>query len=389
MRAIVDHITDVLLVPGNGLFDLLVVDYTKCLTALLQYPPHLEHLGNSEWERILDFCLKCISVEGYDNPPSRSSNDHRSTLDDYLNAGDRSSTPSRMTPALPVRERSSGSKSAVAEAVTCIQLLTTCPNAPIQDSSERLLRGLAKFLQGYPMPGATHQAAIKSINSITMRILFDQSEISRLFLFDLIPTVQHLWTTKLMGLKDELLVTLMLCMVILTDSARREPSESLLRTIDDLTNTLYSEYSKRPEKETLQVDEVIFSQKNSDSQQAFSIWPRLESTRSEHNWTVVWVIANLMKLSEQMIGRLSSPRAAGETSAKRPRQMSVIEDVYRDSTLSSGIRRICALHLIPFLSDMHTSAESKASLLQRLTPNILDDNGLVSSWTMIAIARWV
>ncbi|KAL4891289.1 hypothetical protein BDV59DRAFT_182996 [Aspergillus ambiguus] len=384
VRAIIDHITDLLVDPNHSIFDVLCVDYTKCLTSLLHHPPHREHLGPSEWTKALEFCLKSIAPQDDENTSLGSSNDQRSTLDGYL-VSDRGSNPARMTPALPVRERSKGNKSAVGEAMTCIQLLTMSPNAPVHDTFDKILLRLAKFLRPYNIPGTAHQAAIRSVNSVVMRVIFDQTGFVRTFLLNLIPTIQHLWTTKLVSLKDELLVTLMLCMVILTDAVRREPSESLATAIENLTDALSAEYKRRPDKEILQIDELTFYQPTLDSGEKFAIWPRLESPRSEHNWTVVWVISNLVRLSDDITTCLSLSRGRSDESAKRPRQKSFIEDVYRDSVLASGTRRLCALQMIPFISD-HTSVESRTSLIQRLTPNILDDNGMISSWTMIAMA---
>lgn len=388
VRAIIDHVTDFLMVPSDGLLDVLCVDYTKCLTSILHYPPHLEHLGTSEWKKILDSCLKIINVQNDEESSLLSSSERRSTLDGYL-ASDRGSTPSRMTPTLPVRERSKGNQSAIGEAVTCIQLLTTSSNAPIQDHFDKVLRSLAKFLRPYHIPGATHQAAIRSINSVVMKVMFDQTEFIRMFLLDLIPTIQNLWTTKLAGLKDGLLVTLMLCLIILTDTVKREPSESLASIIESLTDVIFSEYTKRPDKEILQIDEVTFYQTTSDHGERFSVWPRPESPKSEHNWTTIWIISNFMKLSEEIAACLAPPRVVGEESTKKPRPKSLIEDVHRDSVLASGTRKLCALQMIPFVSGQNVSVESKTSLLHRLIPNILDDNGMVSSWTMIAIARSV
>ncbi|KAG2416391.1 hypothetical protein HFD88_007606 [Aspergillus terreus] len=364
VRAIIDHVTDFLMVPSDGLLDVLCVDYTKCLTSILHYPPHLEHLGTSEWKKILDSCLKIINVQNDEESSLLSSSERRSTLDGYL-ASDRGSTPSRMTPALPVRERSKGNQSAIGEAVTCIQLLTTSSNAPIQDHFDKVLRSLAKFLRPYHIPGATHQAAIRSINSVVMKVMFDQTEFIRMFLLDLIPTIQNLWTTKLAGLKDGLLVTLMLCLIILTDTVKREPSESLASILESLTDVIFSEYAKRPDKEILQIDEVTFYQTTSDHGERFSVWPRPESPKSEHSWTTIWIISNLMKLSEEIAARLAPPRVV---------------------VLASGTRKLCALQMIPFVSGQNVSVESKTSLLHRLIPNILDGNGMVSSWTMIAIA---
>ncbi|KAF5864789.1 Serine/threonine-protein kinase tel1 [Aspergillus alliaceus] len=385
VRAVVDHITETLQDPGSSLFELLGVDYTKCLTALLNYPPHVEHLGASEWEKVMEFCLNILKTQEHEDSRSHTGSDPRSTLDDFL-APRGTPTPSRSTPSLTFREKTKGDQSAISEAIICIQLLTASVNAPIQEPAARILHGLVNFVKLSPIAGSGHQTAFNSINSVATRVLFDQSELVQSILLDLIPVICHLWATKLVGLKDELLVTIIVCVVLLRATARREPSGLLNRSIEDLLDALYTEYIKRPEKDILQIDELVYHQKTPAATDRFLIWPRLDCGRSEHNWTVIWAIANLVELSEETAAPLSPPRIARETLNKRQRLTSMVDEIHRDCAASSGAKRICALQLIPLLPRHHASDDSKSSLLQRLIPNILDDNSILASWTMIAIA---
>ncbi|KAK1140739.1 Serine/threonine-protein kinase tel1 [Aspergillus melleus] len=292
VRAITDHITDTLLTPRHDLFDLLGVDYTKCLSTLLNYPPHVEHLGASEWEKLVSFCLRSISLPEDEESEQSFSNSRRSTLDDFRTGGSRGKTPSRATSALAVREKPRGDQSAIIEALNCIQVLTASPSAPIQDSAERILEGLAKFLKSPASIGSGHLAAISSLNSVTMRVLFDQSSLVRVSMLDLIPTIRYLWATKLTSLKDELLVTIMLCMVIIIDTARKEPSELLAQLIDNLVDTLYFEYTRRPEKDSLQIDELTFYQKASSQEQNIAGSPDVGPTSLHDAWQRVWDLAS-------------------------------------------------------------------------------------------------
>ncbi|KAE8377319.1 Serine/threonine-protein kinase tel1 [Aspergillus bertholletiae] len=368
VRAVVDHIIETLQDPEGSLFEILGVDYTKCLTALLNYPPHVEHLGGSEWERLMDFCLKILKTQDHEDGRSHIGSESRSTLDDFLGAGG-TPTPSRSTPTLTVREKHKGDQSAISEAIVCIQLLTASVNAPVQEPAAKILHGLVSYVKSSHNSGSGHQTAFNSINLVIMRVLSDQSELVQSVLLDLIPVICHLWATKLIGLKDELLVTIMICTILLASATRQEPSELLNRSIADLLDALYTEYIKRPEKDILQIDELVFHQKTSAAVAKILIWPRLESGRSEHNWTVIWAIANLVDLSEEIAARLS-----------------LRHEIHHDCASSSGARRVCALQLIPLLPRHHASDDSKSSLLLRLIPNILDDNGVLASWTMITIA---
>lgn len=387
VRAIVDHITDTLLGRGSdSLFELLSVDYAKCLVTLLRHPPHLEHLALSEWEKVMDFCLKSISAHT-DQEGLTIRERHSSFLDGYLSAGGRASTPARSTPMPTASEKPKGDTSAATEAVVCIQLLVGSPSAPIQEAAERVLHGLTKFVGSSMIAGSGHQAAFASVNTVVMKILFDQSELARSSLLDIVPAIKRFWATKFLGLKDEMLVTVMLCAVILIDATRRDPSELIARVIEELLETLYTEYTKRSEKEILQLDELMFHHSGSEQQQEYSAWPRFEGARSEPNWTTLWIIAKFLELAEELRDQSLLYPTSGEAATKRQRLASHIEDIFRDSTVSSGMRRLYALQLIPFLPKSYATAESKLSLLERLLPHIMDDNATTASWTMVAIAR--
>ncbi|KKK13811.1 hypothetical protein ARAM_005379 [Aspergillus rambellii] len=386
IRAIIDHITDTLINPNDHLFEILSVDYTKCLSTILRHPPHVEHLGVEEWEKVMSFCLRIINISHDDDSQQSPYSSRWSTVDDSLGPSGTPFTLSRATPTLAFREKAKGLTSAVGEALLCIKALSEVPNAPFKENAANILRSLTQMVGSSAIAGGGHQAAFNSINTILMRIFFDNSDLARATLLDLIPIIRQHWHTKLIGLRDELLVTATLCVLALTDASRRDPSVPLARAVDELVDALHSEYIKRPEKDTLQVDELVFDSTSPTNPERFHLWPRLETARSEHNWTVIWVIARLLELSEELTVRLSPPPTQPESQNKKQRLTSKIEDVFRDSIGSSGIRRVCALQLIPFLPKHFGGNESKISLLERLIPNILDDNSAISSWTMIAIA---
>lgn len=392
IRALVDHITETLPVPEEGLWEPLSVDYTKCLVTLLHHPRHIEHMNTGEWEKLMNFCLRSLGIfEDEDSQLSR--NGSRPTLDDFLgvsgqSTSSRASKVSKPTSSLAIREKHAGGRNVVGEIIRCIQQLVASPSTPVQSNAERILYALMEVVTSSQGAGNGHQAAFNSINTVVTKVLFDQSDLVREYLLDLVPVIRRLWNTKLTGLKDELLGTIMLCTIIFTDAARRDPSEVLSQLIGGLVDTLYSEYTKRPEKEILQIDELVFYSKTLLHAERAIIGPRLGNARSEHNWTLIWVISCLLELQEDIIVRLSTSQAVHEMSTKKQRLSSATGDILRESFSSSGTRKICALQLTPFLLKSHIDKETKALLLERLIPDILDDNGAVSSWTMIVISRF-
>lgn len=393
IRAIVDHITETLPVPGEGLWEPLSVDYTKCLVALLHYAPHTEHLSITEWEKLMKFCLRSLGIPEEEDSQLSSRNGGRSTLDGYLGSASRptasrASRESRPTSSLAIRERNNGGKSVAGEVIMCIKQLVASPNAPIQANAEKILDGLTVFVASSPGTGNGHQEAFNSINIVATKVIFDQSDLVREFLLDLVPVIRRLWNTKLMGLRDELLGTTMLCTVILADAAQRNPSELLSQLIEGIADTLCLEYTKRPEKELLQIEELVFYSKTLSSQtDRMIIGPKLGNTKSEHNWTLIWAISCLLQLQEHITTRLSTSQALHEMSIKKQRLNSATGDIIRDSFSNYGTRKVCALQITTFLNNK-MDIDTKSMLLERLISDILDDNSAVASWTMILISRF-
>ncbi|KAI2682433.1 hypothetical protein DTO027I6_1059 [Penicillium roqueforti] len=382
VRAIVDHITETLPVPGEGLWEPLSLDYTKCLASLLRYRPHAEHLDGEDWKALMSFCLASISPRENEESQLSIRSGYRFVPEDQ-DASDSRSTPSRMTvaPVSVSRERHSGNRNVIEEVVICIQLLTTSTNPPLHTTAQSILHGLSEFVES-SVAGNTHQLAFNSINAVVTKVMFDQSELVRLVLSGLVPVIRRLWATKVQILKEELLATLMLSMIVFVDTARKDPSESLAHDIEGLASTLHSEYVRRAEKEIMQIDETtLYHNEACRTRPVYG--PCFGTARSEHNWTVLWLIAELLKLSECIHTRVKSG-SAREASSKRQRFSSEIQDVFRDSVSATGTKRICALQLIPFL-ESEVDIETKEPFFKQLVLNISGGNGAVSSWTMVAL----
>lgn len=387
IRAIIHHVTDTIPVPGEGLWEPLSLGYIKSLASLLRYRPHVEHLEEDDWEALIGFCLASIgSQDTEESQPSIRST--RSVYDDY-DASDSRSTPSRATPAPATRDRHSGNRNSIEEVMLCIQYLTTAPSVFLQTMAENILHRLVEFVESplISVAGNAHQLAFSSINAVVTKVLFDQSELVCSSLLSLVPVIRRLWaTTKSQALRDELLVTLRLSVVMLVDAAKKKPTEALAFEIEQLAGMLHAEYVKHSAKEVLQIDEIVFF-RNETACQMPTYGPRLGAARSEYNWTVVWMIAELLKLSEDISDRVKTTESR-QGSVKKQRLKSEIQDIFRDSVSAAGTRRTCALQLIPFL-ESEIDIETKGTFLKQLALSISDENGTLSSWTMIALTRYV
>lgn len=392
----VDHITQTLALPGEGLWEHLSNDYLKALKSLLEHPPHVEHLVR-EWTHLVNFCLR--GMRPSENEGSQLTIRSNTRLrSESAGANDERSTPVRATPSLSHGRPSvdtSSSTGIVDLLLVCLKLLTASPNAPIHNQAESVLSTVADYLTSSSISASTSQlSAFGTFNAVLARTATDDIELTQSAITNIIPTIRRLWITKSVHLRDEMLVTLMLAKTSLARFGQRPPSDFVVETLESLLEVIHDDYLKCIERgkegDSLQTDDLVFSPDGGVKPMGIpSIAPRLGYSRAEENWTTVSIIASLSLLLDR-ISISSSTLADDSVPNKRPRLLSRSEDALRDASSSSGASRICALQLIPFLLNEHEfSPDSLASSLGHLIPFILDDNHVMASWTMIAIARSV
>lgn len=385
VHAIIDHIVQTLTQPGDGLWDLLAIDYIKGLRLLFEYPAHVEHLAESDWVDAITFCLSCLSSNGEEATQLSIRTSHRSLSEAVADDEGSRRTPSRTTSARNVPSFNSQVNRSIAdEAVVCIQLLTATSAAPLQERVRKLMSELLIYLAS-AMPANASQA-LKAINNLLDRVICDQCALVKDFLPDIIPVIRRLWSTKSPAVKDEVLVTMIFCMDLLRSSPQSLFTQASLQPLEDLLETLENEYTKRPEKEQIQIDDLVFYQNDISPQHLYLFGPRLGSSRSEHNWTLIWTISSLIGILDKASDHVSNSTENELAPNKRPRLSSRTDDVSRECVTSAGTRKGYCLQLLSFLG-VRMSVEDKASLLSRLAASIVDDNPSTSNWTLLAISK--
>ncbi|EGE85810.2 phosphotidylinositol kinase Tel1 [Blastomyces dermatitidis ATCC 18188] len=388
VTALLYHVADAIQNLGDALWEPLSGDYIKVIKTILQYPPHLEHLSKDVWCHVVDFCFQAIgviepnqgtqlSIRNRTRPPSES-------------PGGPGSRASSMEPGALRRNKSSGSETSTNsdELETCIQLLCSYPSSPIIDNAKKLIDGLLDYLESQNSVSRTPYAAFSAFNSVLAKSITDDTALVRDALLDIIPIIKRFWRTKSGILKDEMLVTLMLGRPIFLQYSLSSPPDSFVESLQGLTEQLYQEYLRQPEKDLMQVDDLVFTFSPTPRPMGIRIMaPRLGVPKSEQNWTTLQTIASFSTLLDNMYLTLDNEPQATERPKKKQHLLSRRSDIVREASTSTGVTRICALQLLPFIfSDREPATEELLTTLEQLTVNILDENGSTASWTMIAIA---
>lgn len=195
-------------------------------------------------------------------------------------------------------------------------------------------------------------------------------------------------------IRDEVLKTMYAIHLFLDNLTRESAEDPPIRELEDLLDVLWSEYSKREDRGRLLVDDLTFTGSALPTDHArtgvFSLRPYNQA--AEQNWALMEIMAILEALYSRNSKRANLHRdgEAEEQPRKRRRTVDDTRGVMKNITsLDPGVR-LTALQLLPFIfQHKQFSTEEVAETLDVLSGLISDKQPLVSSWAMLACARYV
>lgn len=390
LLAVVRHVTGTLPTPGQGLWEPLSGDYLKTLRTLLHYPSHLEHLNTEAWTLLVDFCLRGIGVEDVrHNTQLPIRNGHHLATDSGDQSRSRSISvePSSYEQSRASRTQSTGN---LEDLEICLQLLSSSTSAPIPDEADRLLGGLTEYLLTLNVISSSPHFAFSAFNLVLEKVMKNNLSVVQTAITEIVPTIKRFWGTKSTSLREEMLVTLMTGMDIIRKISVSSPPRSFVESLQVLLDRIYNEYTKLSDRELLQIDDLCLSyQFNTTFMGLHTLGPRVGVARSEQNWMMLWVISSLSRILDNTYASLETDEMEDNEPRKKQHLFSRAREFLRDAGSATGLAKICALQLVPFLLfEYEPELEFVFPLLDHLKVNILDENVSVATWSMIAISRY-
>lgn len=399
VKALVDHITQTLPTVNEGYCEPLCLDYLKSLRTVLEYQPHVEHLPKEEWHDLTDFCNEGIVLtQGSVGNDSATSHSTQFVLSGTGGSSVQltASTGSRRENG--AQDSANGrTKSNVEELVFCLCQLTSPPNAPILEKAQSIMTTLMNLLQSSANAARSHQAAFATMNRVLTTITTNDISLTREIVEAILPLIRRFWPTKSIALKDEMLITLILLRCYVTAVLESKDAESFRAELEGLLQSMQSEYSKRAERDQLQLDELRFLSRSGAQHKPVPLSVagmhlRMGMTKSEQSWAIPQTLGFLLSA----VGISPTTRMKHDTNddveegrRKRRRTVQPLDDLLRQTKNSHLTGRLCALQTIPFLLDqMNATNDELNHILDYLLGCISDENGTIASWAMVGIARY-
>ncbi|KAI5807112.1 hypothetical protein EDC01DRAFT_638230 [Geopyxis carbonaria] len=399
IKAVYSHIIDVLPMGNLGLCKPISLDYIKALRACLEYPTHTEHLQTADWDLLVKFCclhlgtLLGLLETDEDDEDGQSHQDGRALLreDSMISMISKRSTGNSQSASRLGHDSE--------ELFGCLRCLVSAPNAPILNNAEMICDILLKFLDSQPSATRAHQPVFSSLNFVLVSIVVNNIELTNR-ISDMIPQIIiRLWDTKSPGLKEEMMISLIYCQPYIRNKIHesREKSLPLRRNIEDLLETLCNEYITRPDRELLQMDDIVFPPPlrppnvltDSLSLRSMALRKSLGDFRNEQTWATPGLIASMVEMLDKpgdAINQSQAPVGHNEIVVKRQRLYTNFDEMMRYVRSSNTPRKLLALQVLPFLCDIGgVNEEEYANTIQTLYDACSDDNPSVLSWALLSI----
>lgn len=365
----------------------IAMDCARCLSTVLSYEPHVEHLGEAEWRPVARFCLDRVSAavpqDLAGNSPSaknRSSANRSSVHSSHATIG---------TENMP--------KQAVDEFISCLRYLTGPPSAPVMKESESILFTMLQYLDSAQSVGPPQISALTAVNNVLSQIRAENIQLTISFTQSCLHTARTLWNSKLVAIKNEVLIMLVLLHPHVRHVHKTGGGPTFVTDLEALVDGLKVEYARRDVKDQLRMDELRLAPTPETSCeglscQLFSLRDgtaiTTNSPNGEHNWTLLHLLICFSTLdTDDEKTRDESPDSGQSGARKRVKLAHWSDELLRSLHDPHVSTKVTSLQLICFAAQSLAINEGILErIVERLNSMSNDDNGSIASWALLSLA---
>jgi ataxia telangiectasia mutated family protein len=406
LEAVIDHLTQTLPMADGGFCAPLAPHYLKALSAILECQNNVEHLKCATWLNVVDFCLQSIDkyLEDHDAEPSGSLSRSFSGLGTSRVSGPMAKSAAGNRNAQG--QQSSLTKENSEELLRNLLFLVSATNAPLQERYQEVADTAIRFLQ---FQGSTVSQAqllgfsiVNAVLGFTRRdrVSFSKSTAQAI----VSPIIRFLQGKALLkdemwnSVRDEISILLFTVHLHLESSCKDEDATELLPMLEDLSGVLRTEYSRRSEREQIQLHDLKMTDFGAEESDTipFRLYPfqlRPHSIKAERDWAnlqFIGVVERLVNLGSKKENALpTNPDDESDRHPNKRQKTNPVSDRIIDPLKSEDEKtRMAGLQILPFvLEDCQIMSSSLTDLLIQLLHCASDKRGNIASWALLAVAR--
>lgn len=414
VRAVIDHIMDTLPDRHDEFFEPLAPDYMQTLVVLFGSPVYVESLAfqafqipkenkpnTNGWIVCMDFFIRriCHLLDNADDTSSPG-------LVSRDSPGPRTARHSSVAPSSArsglLYRHGSGQvqRNDLLAPLECLLSLVSASNAPCKMRHQEVSDVVLRILRLRLKLDRLHRIAFAILNRILLQTAGEDVVLGLAQTRELVPLLSHWWQPRaldndelLFAVRDEILKTMHAIHLYLDSPLQDGSPVALLSQVEDLLeNVIWGEYSQRNQRSRLRLDDLTFSSMAASTEhfstRIFAIRPF--SQDAERRWALIEVMSRLEYIVLRRTRNNSQRPTTEEEQPRKKQRIAGGSNRLHQKLLSFDVAiKLTAIQLIPFfLSISSTEEEELLSVVEDLMPMIGDKQGLLSSWAMIACARY-
>ena len=404
VKALIEHITQTLPTADASYCAPLCKDYLKALTSLLGFKAHPEHFLGDEWHDVVDFCLE--TARDLRRSTSTTDLDFSNGTRSFHGSASLRGTQGRTgTPGAngDLSRMSSLNASQLAlfpqlrdnqlEIATCLQHLTSVPNAPIFDRAKTIFTVIANLLDSYPKVGSIQQILFECINSILSRVVANDIDLALQIVERALHLFRNFWDVKDNTLKESLLVLLSYSEILLPRIITEDTAGNRKAELSAIVESLRDDYIARRQRDQLQLDDLLLVDITEPALARLplsnkTIQLRNGALKAEHPWCLISLSAAIIVALENNVVTQENLDSSESHNLppKRQRMTHPLDDIFASTKASLSSEKLYALQILVFAFDLVNLDESSLlGFLESLLLNVSDDDGSIVIWTIFAI----
>lgn len=281
----------------------------------------------------------------------------------------------------------------------CLYLLVVPPNAPLEHKSRDIATTILRALQlRHSGLSQITYLAFASLNVLLANIQADDLAQTRTLAREIVPLITHWWQGRavskdemLNSVRDEMLKTMFFIHLHLERIVLDNIYPSIEGDLEDLSEALWLEYTRRNERDQLQLDDITFLvaalPEDYFSLSTFGLRPH--NQEGERKWALIQNLAFLERILSVVKSHASSGTTDQEEQPRKKRRTVVSTNRLLEKLKSADptVQRT-AIQLVPFLLEIEAySPTDLAELRSEISP-FISGTGSIASWAMLACARY-
>jgi len=390
IRSLIEHILDTIQDAEGEYCEPIALDYTKCLSLIFSYGPHVELLPADLSERVCRFCIaeirRCTALNEQDSSSGAESRLSRRS-DAHL--------------SLRVSRSTNGASQdvgigrgiqfqLVAEYLSILHNFVSTNTPAVTALAGSALTSLVYFLENARSVTGTECIAVAAVNKILLRSRTEMISLVSECMPRLLAVARSMWNAKLSEIKTDLIVLCMLLSPFISKQLETQRSGEVNTLSKRLAECIFQEYTERSERDQFHLTELDLRFRSTlTALEGPTFALREGSVQAEINWSILILLpllsSSIITMAVTPPDELDHEMAAPK---KRLKETSWLDELLQRMKHSDRSARAGSLQVLSFHTQFASlPLQDLQQVVDLCSQFAMSGDGTIASWAFLILAN--